>query len=153
MRRFAVLGVGVLLLVGLIGAAPTANAGGPPDATTLEPTVVPVDCDWGSITSTGSGWFGPAPEIGNPSNYHLTWVYSNDEGETWTYIDTGVIRLYERHGERYVSLSGHSVNVGPDGTGWYGHFVADQLTGDVWRAGLGVGDIDQLACSMLAPSA
>jgi hypothetical protein len=152
MRRPKVLGVVVVVLLGLIGAVPTASAGGPPGATTVGPFVDVISCDGASITRTESGWAGPAPEIGNPSTYHLTWVYSNAEGKVWTYIDTGVIRTFERDGDTYVSLSGHSVNVGPDGTGWYGHFVANQLTGEVWRAGLGVGDIDQLACSVLASS-
>jgi hypothetical protein len=152
MRRLTVLGVGAVMLIGLIGAVPIANAGGPPGSTTLEPVVAEIDCGGESITRTDSGWYGPAPEIGDPSNYHLLHVYSNDAGETWTYVDTGVIRLYERGGELYVSLSGHSVNVGPDGTGWIGHFVANQQTGAVWRAGLGIGAIEELACSALASS-
>jgi hypothetical protein len=151
MRRARVLSVGVVLLVGLLGAVPT-TAAAPPGSTTVGPVVDEIACDGESITRTESGWFGPAPQIGDPSNYHLTWVYSNSAGNVWTYVDTGVIRLYERHGELYVSLSGHSVNVGPDGTGWIGHWVANQNTAEVWRAGLGVGDIDQLACSVLAPS-
>jgi hypothetical protein len=152
MPRITALGVGAVLLVGLIGVVPTANADGPPDATTVGPVVAVIDCDGESITRTERGWYEPLPEIGNPGNYHLTWTYSTAEGKIWTYVDTGVIRLYERDGELYVSLSGHSVNVGPDGTGWIGHFVADQQTGDVWRAGLEVGDIDQLACSTLVPA-
>jgi hypothetical protein len=76
-------------------------------------------------------------------------MYSNAGGTTWTYIDTGVIRTFERDGDLYVSLSGRSVNVGPAGTGWIGHWEINTLTNEVWRAGLGVGDIDQLACGLL----
>jgi hypothetical protein len=153
MLRIRVLGVGAVMLVGLIGAVPTASAAEPPGSTTVGPVVLEITCEWGSITWTEEGWVGPAPEIGNPSNYHLTWAYSNAEGKVWTYVDTGVIRTYLHNGELYVSLSGHSVNVGPGpgGTGWIGHFVANQETGEVWRAGLDVGNIDQRACSVLAP--
>jgi hypothetical protein len=152
MRRIRVLGVGAVVLVGLVGAVPTASAGGPPGATSVGPVVDEIACDGESITRTESGWFAPPPDIGSPSNYHLTWVYSNADGKVWTYVDTGVIRLYERDGNQYVSLSGHSVNVGPGGTGWIGHFVANQRTGEVWRAGRGIGAIDQRACSVLVSS-
>jgi hypothetical protein len=152
MRWIRVLTVGAVVMVGLIGVVPAAMAGGPPGATTIRPIVDEIACDGGSITRTESGWYDSPPEVGNPSNYHLTWMYANADGKVWTYVDTGVIRLYERDGTFAISLSGHSTNVGPDSTGWIGRFVADQLTGEVWRAGLGVGDIDQLACSTLAPA-
>jgi hypothetical protein len=77
-------------------------------------------------------------------------VYSNADGNVWSYIDTGVVRVFERDGELYVSLSGRSVNVGPDDTGWVGHWELNTVTDEVWRAGLGVGDIDQLGCGVLA---
>jgi hypothetical protein len=151
MPRRRVLGVGVVALVGLIGAVPAASAGGPP-ALTIEPIVYEVDCGWGSITSTGNGWLGLPADVENPTYYHLTWEYSNAEGKVWKYIDTGLVRTFERDGVQYVSLSGHSVNVGPGETGWYGRWVFNQLTDEVWRAGHGVGNVDQRACGMLAPS-
>lgn len=153
MRRLKVLGVGVVVLVGLIGAVPTASAGGPPqDRVTIGPIVEVVDCDGESITRTETGWTGGPAAIGNPSTYHITWTYANAEGKVWTYIDTGVRRVFERDGELYVSLSGRSVNVGPDGTGWVGHWQLNTVTNEVWRAGLGVGEIDHLACGVLGSS-
>jgi hypothetical protein len=155
MRRPNALGVGVLLLVGLFGAVPTASAGGPPEGrvTIIGPIVDQIDCDAEPITRTGSGWVGiPAGVEGLPTFYHLTWMYSDAEGNVWTYIDTGLIRTFERDGALYVSLSGRSTNVGPDGTGWVGHWELNTLTNEVWRAGLGVGEIDQLACNALGSS-
>ena len=155
MRRLKALGVAVAVLAGLFGAVSTASAGGPPQdrVTIVGPIVDEIDCDGASITRTGSGWVGvPADVDGLPTFYHLTWVYSNADGGTWTYIDTGLIRTFERDGVLYVSLSGRSTNVGPDGTGWVGRWELNLLTNEVWRAGLGVGDIDQLACGALASS-
>jgi len=155
MRRLNALVVGVAVLVGLFGAVPSALAGGPPEGrvTIVGPIVDEIDCDGGSITRTGSGWVGiPAGADRVPLFYHLTWVYSDAEGNTWTYIDTGLIRTFERDGVLYVSLSGRSTNVGPDGTGWVGHWQLNTSNDDVWRAGLAVGGIDQLACGNLGSS-
>jgi hypothetical protein len=154
MRRLRALGVGVVVLVGLIGAVPTVSAGGPPEDRVVHigPDVVEVQCDGASITRTETGWVGLPGKVGNPTHYHLAWVYSNADGAAWRYIDTGLIRTFERDGDPYVSLSGRSVNVGPDETGWVGHWEMNLSTGEVWRAGLGVGDVDQRACSVLAPS-
>jgi len=88
--------------------------------------------------------------LGDPATYHLTWTYSDVDGSSWTYVDTGVIRVFELDGDVYVSLSGRSTNVGPDGTGWVGHWQLNTSTSHVWSAGLGVGPIDQLACNELA---
>jgi hypothetical protein len=154
MRGLRVLTVGAVLLVGLIAAVPAASAGGgPAGATMIGPVVDSVECGGQSITRTETGWVvGDAPVVGNPTNYHITWLYSNADGKTWTYIDTGVIRTFERDGDVYVFLSGHSVNVGPDETGWIGHWLTNNTTGEVWRAGLGLGSIDQVACRLLASS-
>jgi len=154
MRGLRVLTVAAVLLVGLIGAVPAASAGGAPaGATIIGPVVEYVDCDGQPITRTESGWVVDyAPVVGNPTNYHITWVYSNTDGEVWTYIDTGVIRTFERDGDVFVFLSGHSVNVGPDATGWIGHWLTNNTTAEVWRAGLGLGSIDQVACRLLASS-
>jgi hypothetical protein len=152
MRRLNALGVGAVVLVALFGAVPIASAGGPPAdrVTVVGPIVDAIDCGGASITRTGSGWVGiPASVDLDPIHYHLTWVYSNAAGNEWTYIDTGLIRTFERNGDPYVSLSGRSTNVGPDGTGWVGHWQLNLSTGDVLRAGLGVGGIDQLACASL----
>ena len=152
MRQLRLLIVGVAVLVGLIGTVPTVSAGGPPAdrVTIIGPVVEDVDCNGALLTRTETGWVNGALGVDSLVTYHLTHAYANARGQVWTYIDTGVIRVYESGGVLYVSLSGHSVNVGPEGTGWIGHFVANQLTGGVWRAGLAVGNIDQLACSLLA---
>jgi len=154
MRRLNALGVGAVLLVGLLGAVPTASAGGPPASrvTIVGPIVDAIDCGGGSITRTGSGWVGVPAPADVPIFYHLTWVYSNAAGNTWTYIDTGLIRFFERGGVVYVSLSGRSTNVGPNGTGWVGRWEMNTSNNDVWRAGLGVGNVDQLACTALGSS-
>ena len=154
MRRLNALGVGAVLLVGLLGAVPTASAGGPPASrvTVVGPIVDEIDCGGASITRTGSGWVGIPSGADVPIFYHLTWVYSNAAGNTWTYIDTGLIRFFERAGVLYVSLSGRSTDVGPDGTGWVGHWELNTSNNDVWRAGLAVGDVDQLACTALGAS-
>src|SRR5215211_5600987 len=98
MRGLRVLTVGVCLLVGLIGAVPSASAGGPPEDSVniIGPTTDLVDCDGVSITRTVSGCVGVPADTETPTFYHLTWVYANDEGDAWTYIDTGVIRTFER---------------------------------------------------------
>jgi hypothetical protein len=130
------------------------SAGGPPGdlVTIIGPIVEEVDCDGGSITRTESGWVGLPADVPNATYYHLDWMYSNAAGSVWSYVDTGFIRTFERAGDLYVSLSGRSVNVGPDGTGWVGHWEINTSTNEVWRAGLGVGDIDQLACSVFGSS-
>jgi hypothetical protein len=153
MRRLNALVVGIALLVGLFGAVSTASAGGPPESrvTIVGPIVDEIDCGGESITRTGSGWLGIPAGADVPLFYHLTWVYSNAEGNTWTYIDTGLVQFFERDGDLYVSLSGRSTNVGPDGTGWVGHWEQNTSNNDVWRAGLAVGYVDQLACTALAP--
>jgi hypothetical protein len=152
MRLLRFLGVGVVVLVGLIGAVPAANAGGPPEnrVMVIGPIIDAVDCDGESITRTLTGWLGIPTDAETPFHYHLTWEYSNTHGKTWTYIDTGLVRSFERNGALYLSLSGRSINVGPGDTGWIGHWELNTETNDVSRAGHGVGAIDQLACSKLA---
>lgn len=104
------------------------------------------------ISVTEAGWIGLPSDHAQAGYYHLAWVYSNAEGQTWTFIDTGALRFFERDGDPYVSLTGHSRDVGPDGTGWYGHYEVNLTTGDVSRFGHGLGEaIDQLACDRLAP--
>ena len=152
MRRFRVLVVGVVVLVGLLGAVPTASAAPPGDRISIIDFSGDVDCDGVSLTFHTTGWARGAFDASHPTFYHLTWVYSNADGDSWTYIDTGLIRFFERDGVLYGSLSGRSTNVGPDGTGWIGHWELNTETNEVSRAGRGVGYIDELACSMLAPS-
>jgi hypothetical protein len=151
MRGLNVLAVGAVVLIGLIGAVPTVSAGGPPDdrVTVVGPIVDEVDCDGESITRTVAGWLGIPAEADTPFHYYLTWAYSNAEGDDWTYIDTGLIRTFERDGDLYISLSGRSINVGPGDTGWVGHWQLNTVTDDVWRVGLGVGQIDHNACTVL----
>ena len=155
MRRLEAIGVAVVVLVGLLGAVPTASAGGPPaDRVLVIDLSGDVDCGGASLTFDVNGWVnGPFPfDATHPTNYHLMHVYSNADGESWTYIDTGLVRYFELNGVLYGSLSGRSVNVGPDNTGWVGHWVINTETNEVSRVGRGVGYIDELACSMLAPS-
>ena len=151
MRRFKVLLVGGVVLVGLLGAVPTASAGGPRDdrVSIVIDSSGEVDCGGASLTFDTTGWANGPFDTSHPTSYHLTWMYSNADGETWTYIDTGVIRFFERDGQLYGFLSGRSTNVGPDSSGWIGHWVLNTETDDVSRAGRGVGYIDELACSML----
>lgn len=151
MRRIRALSAAVVAVIGLVGTVPAAGAAGPPEdlVTVVGPIVETVDCDGTSITRTISGWVGLPTSADVPTYYHLDRAYSDADGNTWSYIDTGVIRTFERDGDVYVSLSGRSVNVGPGDTGWVGHWELNTFTNEVSRAGLGVGDVDQLACSVL----
>jgi hypothetical protein len=151
---FRVLAVSAALLVGLIGAVPSASAGGPPEDSviTIGPIVEEVNCDAGSLTRTQMGWVGLPADAETPTFYHLTWTYSSADGKVWSFIDTGLVRTFERDGDLYVSLSGRSTNVGPGDTSWVGHWELTTVTSDVLSVGVGFGDIDQLACNVLASS-
>jgi hypothetical protein len=151
MRTARMLGVGIALLVGLIGVVPTVSAAGPPsDRVIVIDAVLPVDCNGVTITQTVKGWVGVPSGANVPLFYHLTHAYSNAAGTTWTYMDTGLVRVFERDGVVFVSLSGRSINVGPNDTSWAGHWELNTDTGDVVRVGTGFGDLDQRACSVLA---
>jgi hypothetical protein len=151
MRRIRALSAAVVALIGLVGTVPSASAAGPPEdlVTVVGPIVEAVDCDGSSITTTISGWVGLPTSADVSTFYHLDRTYSNADGNTWMYIDTGVVRTFERDGDVYVSLSGRSVNVGPGDTGWIGHWELNTFTSEVTSAGLGAGDVDQIACSLL----
>jgi hypothetical protein len=145
MRRLAIL----VATVAMLGIAPVASAAPPADRVSIIEFSGEVDCGGASLTFETNGWTNGAFDAGHPSFYHLTWVYSNAAGQSWTYIDTGLIRIFERDGVTYVSLSGRSTDVGPGGTGWIGHWVLNLETNEASRVGHGVGYIDELACSML----
>jgi hypothetical protein len=147
------LGVGIAMLVGLIGAVPTVSAAGPPEDRVLFKldAVDTVDCGNGVfIDRSVSGWVGIPANADVPLFYHLARVYSNAAGQEWIYMDTGLVRTFQRDGVLWVSLSGRSINVGPNSTGWVGHWQLNTDSGQEIRVGLGTGDIDQRACSLLA---
>ena len=147
MKRLAIL----VATIAMVIFAPAANAAPPEDRVSIVgPFVDVIDCDGVSIARTQSGWLGIPANAETPFHYYQTWVYENAEGESWSYIDTGLVRTFERDGALYISLSGRSINVGPDETAWIGHWQLNTVTEEVWRAGFGPGaTIDQLACDML----
>ena len=143
MRRLAIL----VATVAMLSIAPAASAAPPADRVLILDFSRDVVCDGSSLTSDSTGWV----TLAHQPNffYHLTHVYSNADGETWTYIDTGNVRFIERDGVPYNTLSGRSINVGPDDSSWIGHWVLNMETDEASRAGRGLGYIDELACSML----
>jgi hypothetical protein len=143
MRRLAIL----VATVAMLSIAPAASAAPPEDRVTILEFGGEVDCDGALLTFETTGWVNGKPDTG--FFYHLTWVFSNAEGEGWTYIDTGRVRFFERGGVLYGSLSGRSVNVGPDNSSWIGHWVVNMETGEASRVGRGLGYIEDLACSVL----
>ena len=147
MRRLAILLATVALLT--LSIAPAASAAPPEGRVLIVGFSRDVACDGASLTSDTTGWVNGPFDASHPTNYHLKWVYSNADGASWTYIDTGNIRFFERSGVLYGSLSGRSTDVGPDGSSWIGHWVLNMETNEVSRAGHGLGYIDDLACSML----
>jgi hypothetical protein len=146
MRRLAIL----VACVAMLSLAPAVSAAPPEDQVSI---IIDfsgeVDCDGASLTFDTTGWVDGPFDASHPTFYHLTWVYSNADGASWTYIDTGLIRTFERDGITYISLSGRSTNVGPDNTGWIGHWELNTETNEASRVGRGVGYIDELACGML----
>ncbi len=143
MRRLAIL----VATIAMLSIAPAASAAPPDDRVTILEFGGEVDCDGALLTFETTGWVNGKPDTG--FFYHLTWVFSNADGDTWTYIDTGRVRFFERGGVLYGSLSGRSVNVGPDQSSWIGHWVLNMETGEESRVGRGLGYIEDLACSML----
>jgi hypothetical protein len=144
MRRLAIL----VATVAMLSIAPAAIAAPPEDRVLIIDVSGDVECDGSSLTFDTTGWVNGKPDTG--FFYHLTHVYSNADGESWTYIDTGRVRFFERDGVPYNTLSGRSVNVGPDESSWIGHWVLNMETDEASRAGRGLGYIDELACRMLA---
>jgi hypothetical protein len=149
MRGLRVLGVGVLVLIGLIGAVPVASAAPRDDRVLIIEFSFDVDCDGASLTLDATGWANGPFDASHPTNYHVKFVFSNADGQSWTWNDTGNITFFEHDGVLYSSLSGRAINVGPDGSGWIGRAVINTETNDVSYVGHGLGDIFELACSML----
>ena len=143
MRRLAIL----VATVAMLSIAPAANAAPPEDRVLILEFSGDVDCDPVLLTFETNGWVNGKVDGG--FFYHLKWVFSNADGASWTYIDTGRVRFFERNGVPYGSLSGRSVNVGPDQSSWIGHWVLNMDTGEESRVGRGLGYIEDLACSML----
>ena len=112
----------------MLSIAPAASAAPPDDRVDILEFGGEVDCDPGLLTFESTGWVNGKSDGG--FFYHLTWVFSNADGATWTYIDTGRVRFFERGGVLYGSLAGRSVNVGPDDSSWIGHWVINTETGD-----------------------
>ena len=146
MRELMSLAAAAVLTLGLVAPA---SAAPPEDRVLIIDFSGDVDCDGASLTFDTTGWVNGPFDASHPTFYHLTWVYSNADGESWTYIDTGLVRFIERDGVPYNTLSGRSVNVGPDDSSWIGHWVLNMETDEASRAGRGLGYIDELACSML----
>ena len=117
MRRLAIL----VATVAMLSSAPAASAAPPENRVFVIDFSGDVDCDGASLTFHTTGWVNGPFDASHPTNYHLKWVYSNADGAGWTYIDTGLIRYFERDGVPYNTLSGRSTNVGPDSSGWIGH--------------------------------
>jgi hypothetical protein len=145
MKRLAIL----VATVAMLSIAPAASAAPPADRVLILDFSGDVDCDGASLTFDTTGWANGPFDGSHPTNYHLKWVYSNADGESWTYVDTGLIRYFEVDGVLHNSLSGRSTNVGPDNSSWIGHWELNTETNEVSRAGHGLGYIDDLACSML----
>ena len=146
MRRLAIL-VGT---VAMLSIAPVASAAPPEDRVFIIDEGGEVECVGGSLTFTVTGWVNGDFDTDPPTfNYHLKHVFSNADGESWTYIDVGRAGSFERGGILYLSLSGRSINVGPDNSSWIGHWVLNTETGEASRVGRGLGYIEDIACSML----
>jgi hypothetical protein len=143
MRRIAFL----VATVAMLSIAPAASAAPPENRVLILEFGGEVDCDEALLTFETTGWVNGKPDTG--FFYHLTWVFSNADGDSWTYIDTGRVRFFERGGVLYGSLSGRSVNVGPDQSSWIGHWMVNTETGEESRVGRGLGYIEDLACSTL----
>ena len=137
----------IAMMVGLAvpASADPKNVGG-----TLDESGVEIDCGTEKILRDRQGWFGLIQKVDHVTQFHIRITYTNQDGDTWRYQDTGQVRFYEVDGEAHESLSGHSTNVGPGNTGWYGHWVfnIDQNT-VVSLVGAAQGDIDQAACDAL----
>jgi hypothetical protein len=121
-------------------AAPTKVGG-----TVVEEGFV-VDCGAETILRDRHGWYGLIESVDHVTKYHIAIVYTNEDGKTWRYMDTGLVRRFEVDGEPHISLSGRSTNVGPDNTGWVGRWVSN---GGESRTGNAQGDIDEAACESL----
>ena len=110
MRRLAIL----VATVAMLTIAPAASAAPPEDRVLIIDFSGDVDCDGASLTFHTTGWVNGPFDASHPTNYHLKWVYSNADGESWTYIDTGNIRYFERDGVVYQFVVG---SVDQRGTG------------------------------------
>ena len=145
MRRLAFL----VASVAMLSLAPSASARPPEDRVLFLDFSDTIDCDAASITFDATGWANGPFGVDHPTNYHVKWVFSNADGETWEYNDVGNIRVFERDGVLYESLSGRSTNVGPDNSTWIGHWLHNIDADETSYAGHGLGDYFELACSML----
>jgi hypothetical protein len=148
LRRVVTLAATTTLVMGL--AAP-AFAAPPKVIGTVDDDGFEVNCGAETILRDRHGWYGLIQSVDHVSKYHIAIVYTNEGGETWRYMDTGLFRSFEVDGDPYVSLSGRSTNVGPDGTGWVGRWVFNDAPdgGLVSLTGNAQGDIDLVACEAL----
>ncbi|MDH3261950.1 MAG: hypothetical protein OEM81_13020 [Acidimicrobiia bacterium] len=146
-RRSLVLGLAMVLAVVLAipAAADPKFVDGTVDEVSEE-----IECGAETIWRDRQGWYGLIQNVDHVSKYHIRITYRNVDGDKWRYQDTGSLHWFDVDGEAHISLSGHSTNVGPDATGWYGRWVfnLDQET-VVSLVGKGQGDIDQAACDAL----
>ena len=147
LRRSIALLFAMLLTLGTAG---TALADPPADRVSGIDEVADVTCEGGAVlVRERSGWVGlPTGQDLDLNYFHIAVTYANEDGDTWMFQGTGLIRFYERQGDEYISLSGHSDNI-DDGNGWYGHWELNFTTGDVKLVGSARGNIDDAACDAL----
>jgi hypothetical protein len=147
MRRSVTLGLVVLIVVGVLAAPASAD---PPNVEgTYEQFRWDHDCGSETIVRDISGWWGLLQDVDHVSKYHFTTVYTNADGRTWRYMNTGLFRWFESNGDSYESVTGRSENVGPGATTWIGRWVHNFDTGDVSYVGQGLGGLDEAACLRL----
>ena len=135
----------LLVLMLLVAAAP-AHADPPVGPDHVVDAIDDVDCGGVVIELRQEGWW---HLLGNGDDnvftrYHITRTYTAPDGGSWKYQDTGIVRT--SGDSRW--LAGHSVNVGPEGTGWFGRWYRD-ANGVESRFGHGPGDVDDRACEAL----
>ena len=144
MRRLAIL----VATVAMLSIPPAASAAPPADRVLILDLTRDVGCDGSSLTFNTTGWVTARP---TPATLVLPpdpGVLERRRGELDIHRHRPV-RFIERDGVPYNTLSGRSINVGPDDSSWIGHWVLNMETDEASRAGRGLGYIDELACSML----
>lgn len=89
-------------------------------------------------------------------SFHLTWTFSNADGETWSFIDSGTATARTVDGERVEAVSGHSKTAPPDESSInYGRWVINRGTESepsydpIKVVGNKLGYFDQAVCDAL----
>ena len=155
MKRLLIFGT--VMVLALLLAIPAAA-----DPPAAEDKVEGVDeigetiqCDDGVIFRDREGWVNYHR---NGFNFHITITYTNSDGDTWVYQDTGRVRAWiDKSGDEYVSVSGHTTDVPPiegadvvDGDGNYGRWVLNESYPEEFSVvGSYRGVIEDAACEAL----